>query len=227
MRWALYIQDYNYTIVHRSNKQMFHVDALSRVQNILVLEVNTFEQTLSNKQSTDSEIVIIRKKLENSDILFYELRNGLVYPTVGKKLLFYVPNELIDNVIRTFQDNIGHVGADKVVELIRNSYWFPNMKEKVKLYIYKCLKCLSLSPNSGKTEGFLHSIPKGNLPFNTIHIYHLGLFEKTPRGYKYIFSITDAFTKFVKLFPTKKTNSNEVIKHLKNYFNCVTVDLLR
>jgi len=31
--------------------------------------------------------------------------------------------------------------------------------------------------------------------------------------------VTDAFTKFVKLFPTKTTNSNEVIKHLNNYFN--------
>lgn len=220
MRWALYLQDYNYTIVHPSNKQMFHVDALSRIKNILVLEANTFEQTLSIKQSTDPEIVGIRIKLENSDIPFYELRNGLVYRTVGKKILFYVPNELIDNVIRICHDNMGHVGADKVVELIQNSYWFPNMKEKVKLYISKCLKCLSFTPNSGKTEGFLYPIPKGNLPFNTIHIDHLGPFEKAPRGYKYIFLVTDAFTKFVKLFLTKTTNSNEVIKHLKNYFNC-------
>lgn len=161
-----------------------------------------------------------RIKLQNSDKPFYELRNGLVYRTVGKKLQFYVPNELIDNVIRTCHDNMGHVGVEKVVELIQNSYWFPSIKEKVKLYISKCLKCLSFSPNSDKTEGFLHSIPKGNLPFNTIHIDHLGPFEKAPRGYKYIFLVTDALTEFVKLFPTKNTNSNEVIKHLKNYFNC-------
>lgn len=49
MRRALNLQDYNYSIVHRSNKQMFHVDALSRVQNILVLKANAFEQTLSIK----------------------------------------------------------------------------------------------------------------------------------------------------------------------------------
>jgi len=112
MRRALYLQGYNYKIVHRSNKQMFHVDALSRVQNKLVLEANTFEQMLSIKQSTDPEIMNIRIKLENSDIPFYELRNGLVYRTVGKKLLFYVPSEMIDNVIRTRHDNMGHVGAD-------------------------------------------------------------------------------------------------------------------
>lgn len=43
---------------------MFHVDALSQVQNILILEANTFEQILSLKQLNDPEIVNIRKKLK-------------------------------------------------------------------------------------------------------------------------------------------------------------------
>lgn len=61
MRWTLFLQNYDYTVVHRSNRQMFHVDALSRVQNILILEANTFEQILSLKQSNDPEIVNTRK----------------------------------------------------------------------------------------------------------------------------------------------------------------------
>jgi len=52
-----------------------------------------------------------------------------------------------------------------------------------------------------------------------MHIDHLGPFEKAPQGHKYIFLITDAFTKYIELFPTKTTNSNEVIKHLKTFFN--------
>lgn len=96
------------------------------------------------------------------------------------------------------------------------------MKEKVKNYVSRCLKCLPFSPYSGKIERFLHCIPKGNTPFDTIHIDidHLGPFEKAHHGHKYILLVTDAFTtKFIKLFPTKITNSNEVIKHLQNYFS--------
>lgn len=93
------------------------------------------------------------------------------------------------------------------------------MKEKVKNYVSKCLKCLSFAPHSGKTEGFLHCIPKGNIPFDTLHIDHLGPFQKAHHEHKYILLVTDAFTKFVKLFPTKTTNTNEVIKHLQNYFS--------
>lgn len=151
---------------------MFDVDALRRVHNIFVLETNTFDQTLSIKQSSDPIIVQIRTRLGNSDTPFYELRDGLAYRKNDKKLLFYVPEELIDNIIKTCHDNIGHVGVDKTLELVKSSYWFPNMRDKIKCYISKYLKCLSFSPKSGKNEGLLHSIPKGNLPFNTIHIDH-------------------------------------------------------
>lgn len=43
---SLFLKSFEYKVVHRSNKQMFHVDALSRVRNILVLEANTFEHIL-------------------------------------------------------------------------------------------------------------------------------------------------------------------------------------
>jgi len=73
--------------------------------------------------------------------------------------------------------------------------------------------------SSGKKEGHLHNIPKGNLPFQTIHIDHYGPLEKSGKGYKYIFSIIDSFTKFIKLYPCKSTKTEESIKHLCTYFN--------
>lgn len=46
-RWCLFLQNYDYTIEHRKNNRMMHVDALSRCQNILVIEPNTLEETLA------------------------------------------------------------------------------------------------------------------------------------------------------------------------------------
>lgn len=62
------------------------------------------------------------------------------------------------------------MGIDKTLSLINNSYCIPKMRDKIKYYISKCLKCLSYAPKNGKAEGLLHAIPKGNLPFNTIDI---------------------------------------------------------
>jgi len=46
-RWALELQDFDYSTEHRPGKKMSHVDALSRANGILVIEDNTFEFNLS------------------------------------------------------------------------------------------------------------------------------------------------------------------------------------
>lgn len=45
-RWALELQNYDYTLEHRSGKRMQHVDALSRNTHILTIDSNSFEESL-------------------------------------------------------------------------------------------------------------------------------------------------------------------------------------
>jgi len=106
-----------------------------------------------------------------------------------------------NNVIRLCHDDFGHVEIDKVYETINRTCWFPQMRQKIKDHISNCLKCIYFSVPSGKTEGHLHNIPKGNLSFQTIHIDHYGPLEKSGKGYKYIFSIID-YILFYKIYQT-------------------------
>lgn len=122
------------------------------------------------------------------------------------------------HVIYSYHNEIGHLGVDKVYNLITMTYWFPNLKQKIKNHIKNCLKCISYSPADGKKEGFLNNIPKGNLPFLMIHVDHYGPLQKTKSQNRYILVIVDGFTKFTKLCPCRTTNSKEVVKHLQNYF---------
>lgn len=218
-RWALELQDFEYELEHRSNSKMTHVDALSRRYSIIILEDNTFERNLAISQSTDSEIVKIRAKLENSEDKLYEMRNGIVYRKKDKQILFYVPEQLESQVIRKYYDKLGHVGSEKTLDNIVHTYWFSNMHRKIKQHIESCLKCIAFSPVSGKSEGLLHTIPKGEIPFATLHIDHLGPMTKIHSAKKrYIFRVIDGFTKFIKLFATKTTNTAEVIGCLTTYF---------
>ena len=218
-RWAMLLQNFDYEVQHRPGTRMSHVDALSRCHAVLVIESNTFEQTLALCQNRDEEIEKIRDELEKRDLPFYELRNGLVYrKDRSKKLLFYVPRLMETNVIRVYHDDLGHLGADKVINNLGKLYWFPQMHDKIKEHIQNCFKCIEFSPISGKREGFLHSIPKGNLPFRTIHIDHMGPLEKSTQGHRHLFVIIHAFTKFVRLYPCKSTTTAEAIRKLKDYF---------
>ncbi|XP_036148576.1 uncharacterized protein LOC114254896 [Monomorium pharaonis] len=217
-RWALELQDYDYTIEHRSGNKMKHVDALSRITDVLVVEDNPFEFNLSVCQSQDATIKELRERLEKKEDRDFELRNGIVYRKMGDSLLFYVPENMESNVIYRYHDSMGHLGLDKVRSIIKSSYWFPNMKRKIENHVQNCLKCIAFSPSSGRVEGFLHCIPKGNVPFATIHIDHYGPVDKQRLCKQYIFLVIDAFTKFVKLYATKSTTSKEVIVCLSQYF---------
>lgn len=216
-RWVLEMQNYDYVLEHRPGSRMLHVDALSR--QIMIIEDNSFDRNLALCQNDDPTIIKIQRELERSEQKLFEMRNGLVYRKHRGQILFYVPTALETSVMHKYHNELGHVGVEKTVRNIMNSYWFPEMKSKVKNHIKGCLKCVAFTPDSGKSQGSLHSIPKGDVPFSTIHVDHLALVSRSSSSTKhYIFSVVDAFTKHIKLYATKTTNASEVIKNLKSYF---------
>lgn len=56
---------------------------------------------------------------------------------------------------------------------------------------------------------------KFDRPLDTLHIDHLAPIQATDKLYKYLFIVTDAFTKFTWIYPTKTTNTKEVLDKLK------------
>ena len=43
------------------------------------------------------------------------------------QLLYYLPSEMIDNIIRPVHEKFGHFGSTKCYEQLRLHYWFPEM----------------------------------------------------------------------------------------------------
>jgi len=217
-RWSLELQNFDFKVTHRRGSQMEHVDALSRSFGILVIEDNPFEWNLMILQSKDAEIKRIAAKLETAEDSQYELRNSLVYKKQGNKLLFLVPEAMEQHVLFKYHNEMGHVGINKMIENIRATYWFPNIKKKCEQHIRNCLKCISFSPGSEKVEGVLYPITKGRIPFEMIHVDHIGPMDKQIAIKKYILVVVDAFSRFVRLYATKTTSSKEAITCLTNYF---------
>lgn len=218
LRWSLILRNYDYDLEHRSGNRMQHVDALSRVNCVMIIEENSFERNLAIAQEKDEAIKLIRENIEKSEHKWFEMRNGLVYRKLKGRSLFYVPSNMEWQVVRSCHDDLGHFGVDKTYEYLSRVYWFPEAKEKVKLYIENCLKCITYSSNNAnRKEGELHCIPKGVEPFQIVHIDHFGPLEKSGH-FKYIFEVIDGFTRFVRLYPCKSTDADEVMKHLDDFF---------
>jgi len=172
------MQNYDYTLEHRSGSRMTYVDVLSR--QIFVVEDNFFDRNLALCQSDDPTIAKIQAELQRSENKLFKMRNRLVYRKRQGQILFYVPSVLESNIIykSSYHNEMSHVGVEKTVRNILNSYWFPEMKAKVERHI-NCLKCIAFTPSSGKSERFLQNLLKGDKPFTTLHIDHLAPISRT------------------------------------------------
>jgi len=200
--------------------------ALSRATNILVIEDNSLELQLALSQNCDPKIRELREKLEKTEAKQYEVRNGLVYRKKSNELRFYVPEKMEGHVPRKYHDKLGHFGPEKTCAAIDKTYWFPQMRVKIKDHIRNCLKCIAFSPCTDK-QGFLHSIPKGNLPFQTFHVDHIGPIDRKRLIKQHILVVVDGFTKYTKLYATKSTTSKESIEWLTQHFSNYSRPLIR
>lgn len=130
-RWAMYLQSLeDYKIIHKSGNKMHHVDALSRVEHIMIIDCNSIEHNLEVTQCTDPYIGAIKSELESHNSKDYELRDGLVYRKHKGKLLFFVPRSMEHAITFNCHDKLGHIGVDKTLQYIEQVYWFLILQQK-------------------------------------------------------------------------------------------------
>jgi len=217
-RWTLLLQNYDFKVAHRPGKRMAHVDALSR--QVCYLEVLPLDRELEFRQLQDVQLKEIADNLEFGDNDKFEMIDGLIYRKGEDRARFAVPDSMVNNIIRVYHDDMAHCGFEKTFRGIHGSYWFSNMRKRIRDYLENCVTCLFANSSSNRFEGQLQpeSSPP-TFPFELMHIDHFGPLQKSANGFKYIFAMIDAFTRYTWLFPTKTTNTKEVCDHLKFLFN--------
>lgn len=213
-RWVLLLEEYDYQIEHRPGKRVPHVDALSR-NPVMIVTRNQFIESLRLAQLKDDHLKTIFSILEKQPFEDYIVENNLLYKEVKGYKLLVIPAKMQTEIIRRSHEDNGHFAIKKTQEIISREFWIPRLVEKIKNYIQNCIPCILTERKMGKQEGLLHPIDKGDLPFETYHIDHVGPLISTKKGYKHLFVVVDAFTKFVWIYPTKTLTSGEVIEKLK------------
>lgn len=69
----------------------------------------------------------------------------------------------------------------------------------------------------------MHPIPKGDTPFHTLHMDHLGPFVRSRNCNCYILGIIDGFSKFIFIKPVKNLKSKTTVKVLQDIFDVIGV----
>uniref|UniRef100_A0A034VAM6 RNA-directed DNA polymerase n=2 Tax=Endopterygota TaxID=33392 RepID=A0A034VAM6_BACDO len=216
VQWLMYLQDFHFNIEHRSGERMKHVDSLSRYPVMVV--TSQIQVQIQKAQQNDEHLKAITAILDDKPYADYVMKNGVLYKQWKGQELLVVPRNMEKEIIRNVH-NFGHMNSQKTMHAIQQDFFIAHLEKKVKQHISNCVECIVHNRKAGKQEEFLHCIDKGDYPLATIHVDHLGILDSTSKNYKYIFAIVDGFSKFVWLFPTKTTDTQEVIKHLSTWVN--------
>lgn len=145
------------------------------------------------------------------------LGGGLLYRRVNDKLLFVMPRTMRKGLVVAAHDLKGHPAVDRTVANILQDFWFVRMRRYVKFHIKMCMECLLVKRPRGKQPGLLHPIPVGRRPFDTMHLDHVGPFIITSKGYKYILTLVDNFTKYVIFYAVSGTSSKETLSCIASF----------
>jgi len=135
------------------------------VNNLDILEEICRNNTRENK---------IQQVLKKEDRLSWE-QDGIVY----MEERIYVPNNkrLKEKILWENHDvaDVGHLGQQRMMELLKWSYWWPGLKEDVKRYVQRYLKCQQNKIQHQKKSEELHplEIPQGLWQGISINIVRL------------------------------------------------------
>ncbi|GFX87939.1 transposon Tf2-9 polyprotein [Trichonephila clavipes] len=190
-RWALYLQEFNYTIEHRTGSKMAHVDALSRPPHCMLIQNSVHLQFLKAQQA-DDQITAIKTLLETTP-----------------------HDNYIASIIKTAHER-GHFTVLRIQDLVSKDFYILRLKDKVEKFIQNCVTCILTNRKRGKQDGTLNPIEKNDLPLHTFHLDHLGPLATTSKKHKHVLAVIDAFSKFTWLYPTRSTDAAEAINRLEN-----------
>jgi hypothetical protein len=132
--------------------------------------------------------------LENG-LLFkeYMKRNG-----TGYHYQFLTPQKLKNEILHQMHNSVlsGRLGKTKTKEKLSQRFFWFEMREDINIWIQQCEMGGAIKPPAKVSRAPLGSMPTG-APWDRLVTDILGPLPVTPRGNRYILTVTDYFTKWI------------------------------
>ncbi|CAF1364975.1 unnamed protein product [Rotaria sordida] len=111
----------------------------------------------------------------------------------------YTPATLIPDLLTAYHDHplSGHFGIGRTWSQLRNTYYWPRMKETIMSYIKSCDKCSQFNVDRRKPPGFLQPIQPPNDVFQILGMDWWGPTVPSLSGNRYVLVVTDRLFGYV------------------------------
>jgi hypothetical protein len=121
---------------------------------------------------------------------------------IGQRLVIPRLPHVREMLFQLAHDTLGHFGAHKSYEILRNSYYWPNMRKEMELYyIPSCPNCQRNKSSTAQPMGPLHPLPIPDQRCDSVAIDFIGPLPKDG-DHDCIITITDRLGSDIQIIPT-------------------------
>lgn len=227
-RWALRLQPYDFTLVHRKGKEHVVPDLLSRAlpdDEGAVAEIKLGQDGEKRDLWYDRMLEAVKRipldypnwRVEE-DVLWKRTAEKTLCLTEEDKWKKVVPKHLRPDILRQHHDEptAGHQGINRTYSRIQTKYYWPKLKQDVARYVKRCRVCQQSKFDQQRPAGLMGDHRGVDKPWVMISADLLGPLPRTASGFKYLLVVQDTFSKFPLLFPLRAATASIVARHLEN-----------
>ena len=193
-------------------------------------------EAFQKEQLGDLTLTKIWQKVETGEItrrksmrIKFVKHQGLVYrqildkhdDTELREKQLVVPKKYRDTVLKTGHDALlaGHMGMNKTIDRIQNSFFWPGMNGDIVRYCKSCDICQRTSPKGRVKKVPMENVPTVSVPFDRVAVDIVGpINPRSKRGNKYILTMVDLATRYPKAVALPNIETTTIAEELFNFF---------
>lgn len=227
-RWALRLQPYDFTLIHRPGKDHVVPDFLSRSVPVAVDAIETVNED-SFSFTTDKWYKAMFSRLEEHPHKFptWRVENNMLYKYVksspselaapSSSWKRVVPKDKRREVLLRCHDipAAGHIGIFKTYWKVCQLYYWPKMRSDITRYVKACKVCAQNKVEQRAPAGLMGDRPNITQPWQCISLDFIGPLPRSRSGNQYVLVVNDYFTKFTVLFPSRSATARSLTKQVE------------
>ena len=182
------------------------------ISRVLHFMQNRRHPTYQEKQQ---ETAVVRRLLHEWNRLFLS-EDGILYHKSGVRNQVVLPKKYRKRVYEELHENMGHLGADRVIELARERFYWPFMRADITHYVTKVCQCMKQRKPAVHVNAPLQLIISTG-PFQLVSLDFVHL-EPSSGGYQYTLVIMDHYTRFAQAYAMHDKSAKTAADKLFNDF---------